>query len=88
MFVGGVSAKAQVRNRLSPLAWFGSKFHSGGVNKDAEARDSKRSRFVYDGEYEVIVSGRSETRLGLSCYVRETLSLSKGEVMRFRLDDS
>lgn len=34
----------------------GASFLSGGV-KDEEARDSEWSRFVYDGEYEVIVSG-------------------------------
>jgi hypothetical protein len=72
--------------RLSPLARFiRSEFHSGGVNKDAAACDSKCSRFVYDGEYEVIVSGHSETRLG-GCYARETLSSSKGEVIQFGLN--
>lgn len=36
----------------------GASFLSGGVTtKDEEARDSEWTRFVYDGEYEVIVSG-------------------------------
>lgn len=50
-------AKAQVRNRLWPLVPFlGASFLWSGV-KDVWARDSKWSRFVYDGEYEVIISG-------------------------------
>lgn len=49
-------AKTQVRNRLLAISIVvGASFLSSGV-KD-EARDSKWSRFVYDGEYEVIGSG-------------------------------